>query len=123
MAYADDFYLQKQEPAKSCLLALRTIILNSHTDISETVKYAMPCFTYSGKPICYLWIDKVTYEPYVLFVDGKKLSHPKLETGTRKRMKILRIDSQKDIPARTLKAILKEALQLKASERLKTKME
>ena len=109
---AEDFYLQKTDPTKSCLLALRAIILNSHTGISESVKYAMPCFSYKQKQVCYLWIDRKTKEPYVLFVEGKKLNHPKLVTGTRKRMKILRIDVKKDIPLRLLQTILRDALDL-----------
>ncbi|MGO1672224.1 MAG: DUF1801 domain-containing protein [Sphingobacterium sp.] len=40
------FYLDKEEPNKSCLLALRDIILNQDTAIAETRKWGMPCFCY-----------------------------------------------------------------------------
>ena len=77
------FYLNKEEPNKSCLLALRNIILSQDENITETTKYGMPCFCYKKKMFCYLWIDKKTTEPYILFVEGKHLNHPKLETGNR----------------------------------------
>ncbi|MFT7591627.1 MAG: hypothetical protein ACI9UJ_001551, partial [bacterium] len=71
----DDFYLSKPEPNKSCLLALRDIILQANLGLSETVKYGMPCFCLGKKAVCYLWIDKATHWPYILFVDGNQLSH------------------------------------------------
>ena len=46
---------------------------------------------------CYLWTDKKTNDPYLLFVEGQYLDHPKLETGTRKRMKIFRVNPKEDI--------------------------
>jgi hypothetical protein len=45
----DSYYLKKEEPNKSCLLALRTIILEQDTDITETQKWGMPCFCYKKK--------------------------------------------------------------------------
>jgi hypothetical protein len=108
----DDFYLTKEEPNKSCLLALRDIILSQDENISETRKYGMPCFCYRKKMCCYLWIDKKTTEPYILFVEGRYLDHPKLEVGKRARMKIFRIDPNQDIPITTIHLLLKKALNL-----------
>ncbi|WP_370444335.1 DUF1801 domain-containing protein [Aquimarina sp. AU58] len=106
----DQFYLDKHEPNKSCLLTMRSIILNQDEDITETRKYGMPCFCYKGKMFCYLWVDKKTDEPYFLMVEGKYLDHPQLETGDRARMKIFRIDPNKDLPVTTIKLILNQAL-------------
>lgn len=106
------YYLNKAEPTKSCLLALRDIILAQDKDITETQKYGMPCFCYKKKMFCYLWTDKRTNEPYILMVEGKHLQHPKLEAGTRARMKILRINPAKDLPIKTIEQILKMALDL-----------
>ena len=108
----DNFYLNKQEPNKSCLLTLRTLILNSDAFVSETKKYGMPCFCYKKKMFCYLWTDKKTDEPYLLFVEGKHLNHIKLETGNRSRMKIFRINPTKDIPLKTIELLLNKALDL-----------
>jgi len=87
----NDFYLNKEEPNKSCLLALRAIILKQDINITETKKYGMPYFCYKNKMFCYLWTDKKTEEPYILFVEGQHLNHIQLETGKRARMKILRV--------------------------------
>lgn len=106
------FYLDKEEPNKSCLLALRDIILNQDTAIDETRKWGMPCFCYKKKMFCYLWIDKKTEEPYILMVEGKYLSHPELEEGNRSRMKIFRVSPNKDLPIRTIEGILQKALDL-----------
>ena len=108
----EHFYFDKEEPNKSCLLALRDIILQHHSEFSETVKYGMPCFTFQGKAICYLWTDKKTHEPYILFVDGNKIEHPDLESGERSRMKILRINPIIDIPINTVHTIMQLALDL-----------
>lgn len=107
-----NYYLNKEEPPKSCLLALRSIILNMDKDVSETVKYEMPCFCYKKKMFCYLWTDKKTGEPYILMVEGKLLNHPELEQGSRSRMKILRIDPNEDLPIETIELILNDALNL-----------
>lgn len=104
------FYLDKEEPNKSCLLALRDIILNQDTAIAETRKWGMPCFCYNKKMFCYLWIDKKTEEPYILMVEGKYLSHPELEEDNRSRMKIFRVNPNKDLPIRTIEDILQKAL-------------
>ena len=108
----DNFYLSRQEPNKSCLLALRKIILDMDAEVSETVKYGMPCFTYKNKMFAYLWQDKKTGEPYILFVEGKHLGHPELVTGDRARMKTFPVDPIKDIPIDTIRTLLDKALDL-----------
>ncbi len=117
----DDFYLSKSEPNKSCLLALKTIILNQGEEVSETKKYGMPCFCYRNKMFCYLWVDKKTDEPYILFVEGNHLEHPLLEGGSRSRMKILRIEAADDLPLELINELLALALGLYRSGKIKTK--
>ncbi len=106
------FYSNKEEPNKSCLITLRNIILEQDKHVTATQKYGMPCFCYKGKMFCYLWIDKKSNEPYILFVEGNKLNHQKLETGNRKRMKILRVNPNKDIEVTTIISLIKSALNL-----------
>ena len=103
------YYLNQEEPQKSCLLTLRDIILKQDKDISETVKYGMPCFCYKKKMFCYLWTDSKTKEPYILFVEGKLLKHPKLETGNRSRMTIPRINPTADLPVILIESLLNAA--------------
>ncbi len=116
----DNFYFEKQEPNKSCLLAMRDIVLNYDKDITETCKYGMPCFCYKGKMFCYLWVDKKSNEPYFLMVEGKHLHHPQLETGDRSRMKIFRVDPKKDLPIAKIDLIMNEALDLYRNGIIKT---
>jgi hypothetical protein len=107
-----NYYLNKEEPNKSCLLALRRIILDQDPNVTETQKYGMPCFCYKKKMFCYLWTDKKTDEPYILMVEGKYLDHPKLEVGDRSRMKIFRVNPNKNLPVRMIETILQKALDL-----------
>jgi len=116
-----NYYLDKEEPNKSCLLALRSIILKQDLNIIETQKYGMPCFCYGKKMFCYLWTDKKTAAPYILFVEGKYLNHSKLEEGSRSRMKILTIDPDKDLPIKTIEDILQKALDLYRKGAIKIK--
>ena len=107
-----EYYLTKEEPNKSCLLALRSLILKQDPEITETQKYGMPCFCYKKKMFCYLWTNKKTDEPYLLMVEGKHLHYPELEKGNRSRMKILRVDSNKELSVETIQHILQKALDL-----------
>lgn len=108
----DQFYLNQDEPNKSCLLALRYLILKHDINLLESIKWGMPCFCYKKKMCCFLWINKITKEPYILFVDGNLLNHPKLEQGTRRKMKVMSINPNKDLPLRTIKNILQQAIVL-----------
>lgn len=110
--HPDNYYLNKTEPNRSCLLALRNIILNQDTNVTETKKWGMPCFCYKKKMFCYLWTDKKTDEPYLLMVEGKYLDHPQLEEGDRTRMKVFRINPNEDLPIKTIINILQKALDL-----------
>lgn len=112
MADKGTFYLNQPEPQRSCLVAMRDMLLAKNPYITETVKYGMPCFCYQGKVFCYLWLDKKSKEPYFLMVEGKHLTHPNLEAGKRARMKILRVDPKANLPIKTIHEILDQALNL-----------
>lgn len=114
-----NYYLNKEEPNKSCLLALRSIILAQDTEVTETQKWGMPCFCYKKKMFCYLWTDKKTGNPYILMVEGKYLDHPELEIGDRSRMKIFSVNPNVDLPVKTIENILQKALDLYRKEILK----
>ncbi|MCZ8216903.1 MAG: DUF1801 domain-containing protein [Cyclobacteriaceae bacterium] len=117
----NNYYLDKDEPFKSCLLALRDIILTQDIHVENTLKYGMPFFTYEGKMFCYLWIHKQHNLPYIGFVEGNRLKHPDLLQEKRARMKILLIDPEKDLPLKTIKGLLQEALALYKSGKIKVK--
>ena len=113
MKATDNIYARWEEPQLGCLLAIRQIILNVNDGILETVKYGMSCFLYKDRPFCYLWIDKHNNFPYILMVDGLKMKHPLLVQGDRKRMSVLDIDPNADIPLDTIIEVLEEGLALR----------
>ena len=108
----DDYFLQKEEPVKSCLQYLRNYILGLDTHITEAWKYGMPFYCYSGKMFCYLWTHKKYLQPYIGIVEGKKINHPDLIKEKRARMKILLLDPHKKIPVKKLASIMKDVIAL-----------
>ena len=108
----DNYFLQKEEPIKSCLQFFREHILKQDANITEAWKYGMPFYCYNKKMCCYLWVHKKYQQPYIGIVEGKHIHHPDLIIEKRARMKILLIDSAKDIPVEKVYAILKELLAL-----------
>ncbi|WP_316830012.1 DUF1801 domain-containing protein [Pedobacter aquatilis] len=105
----DHYFEQQAEPLKSCLLYLRSILLNN-TDVTEHLKYGMPFYYYKGKMLCYLWNHKKFHQPYIGFVDGNKIEHEDLLQEKRARMKILLINDFEDIPKEKIKSILQQAI-------------
>lgn len=116
-----NYYLNKEEPNQSCLITLKNFILEQDENITENFKWGLPCFLYKNKMFCFLSIDKKTSEPYLLFVEGRNLEHPKLETGDRKRMKIFRVNPNADLPIKTIGLLIKDALDLYRDGMIKTK--
>ena len=121
MTPLENFYFQKEEPVKACLLALRDVILSQDKNITTAWKYGMPFFCYKNKMFCYLWIHKTLHKPYIGIVEGKRIEHPKLIQEKRARMKIMLFDANADLPIETIKDILAEVLDLYRSGRIKLK--
>ena len=112
MREIDNYFLQKDEPVKGCLLFLRDHILAYDKGITEAWKYRMPFYCYKGKMFCYLWTCKKNGLPYIGIVEGRKIDHPLLIQEDRARMKILFVDPTADLPLETINKILKIALDL-----------
>jgi len=108
----DTYYISQEEPTKGCLLALRHYILAFDPAMTETWTHRVPMFRYHGKLFCYLWTDKKTYVPYIGIYKGIEIEHPELILGNRKKMKIMYIDPEKDLPIKTLDVILNKAKDL-----------
>jgi len=102
----DNYYLQKDEPVKSCLLFLRRHILDFDPNITESWKYKMPFFCYKGKMFCYLWVHKKNGLPYIGIVEGRKIDHPALIIEDRARMKIMLLNPNADLPLDEINTIL-----------------
>jgi hypothetical protein len=105
----DNYFMEKPEPAKSCLLALRHLVLAFDPQIREDWQYKMPFYKLGAKRLCYLWQEKKTGTPYLGIVDGYLLEHPLLLAEKRSRMKILLIDPAEDLPLETIHEILEKA--------------
>ena len=116
-----NFYLKQEEPNRSCFLAMREIIRKADEEVGGPVKYGGQCLMNRGRVFCSLWNDKKTNEPYFLLVEGKRLDHPMLEAGDRKRMKVLRVNPQEDLPIEIVNIVLQEALDLYRNGTIKTK--
>jgi hypothetical protein len=108
----DNYFLQIDEPNRSCLLALKSIILQFNPAITTAWKYSMPFFCFRNKMFCYFWINKKTNKPYIGFVEGKRIDHPLLLQEKRSRMKIYNLEPDKDIPIEEIKLILQKAVSL-----------
>lgn len=121
MKGTDTFYLNLKEPNRSCLLALRNIILQQDPNITETLKWSLPCFCYRKKMFCFLSIDNKSDKPYLLIVEGRLIEHPLLEANNRTRMKSISIDPNKDLPLETITEILNNALNLYRNGTIKVK--
>lgn len=108
----DNFYEQQKEPVKSCLLALKAIILSQDENVSATWKYGMPFFCYKEKMFCYLWVHKKYKQPYLGIVEGNHFTEQFLIQEDRSRMKIMLFDQNEDLPIQTVEEILQKALNL-----------
>ncbi|UYQ94669.1 DUF1801 domain-containing protein [Chitinophaga horti] len=109
----DQYFQSKDEPVKSCLLALRSYLLQYSPTLTETWKYRMPFYCYKGKMYCYLWTHKKYGQPYLGIVDGNLIDHPDLLPETRARMKILLIDPEADLPVDTLNELMQRMLKIR----------
>ncbi|MEJ7740174.1 MAG: DUF1801 domain-containing protein [Chitinophagaceae bacterium] len=106
----DEYFLKQDEPARTCLQFLRAYILQQDDDITEAWQYGVPFYCYRGKMFCYLWMHKKYKQPYIGFVEGKRLDHPDLIMEKRVRIKILLLDPDRDLPMHKIDLILNQAL-------------
>jgi hypothetical protein len=61
-------------------------------------------------------VEKKSDEPYFLMVDGNLIDHPSLESGDRKRMKILRVNPNEDLPMKAMKEVMKMSLDIRTKK-------
>jgi hypothetical protein len=106
----DHFYLQQEEPTRSCLLAMKEMILKYNPLITHEWKYKLPFFCYKGKMLCYIWFHKKFKKPYLGFYNGFLIKNGELIAEDRSRIKIFLFDVEIDLPVKKLNAILKEAI-------------
>ncbi len=98
LSHLEAYYENQEEPVKSSFLALRKIILDFDTRISEHWKYQIPFFYYKKKMFCYLYQQKKGGLPYIGFAKGNFMEHPALEKGDRRKMKVMPFNPEEDLP-------------------------
>ena len=108
----DSYYMQHQEPVRGCLLALRDIILAQDENIVPAWKWRLPFFYYKRGMLCYLYFHKKYQQPYLAIMDGNRIDHPALLAEDRKRIKIMLVDPNVDLPIETISEILRQAIVL-----------
>lgn len=106
----ENYFISKPEPYQSCLLFLRTFILEFDKGFTEHFKFGTAFYYYDLHWCCYLSVNKKG-ELYIGFVHGNKIKHPKLKKEGRKQIRVFYIDPEKDIDIISLKEVLKLAVQ------------
>lgn len=110
LAPLENFYERQEAPVRSLMLAMSRLILSQDQEITHELKYGMPFFCYKGKMVCYLWLHKKYRQPYMGFVEGRLFEEPFLVQEKRSRMKILLLDTHKDLPIQQITQLLQKAL-------------
>lgn len=108
----DHYFEILKEPAAGCMQAMRTFLIAFSPYITEEWKYGMPLYYYKGKMFCYLWTQKKSGLPYLGIVNGFALQHPDLIQEKRKKMKILLLDPNAELPLDKIANILKASVSM-----------
>lgn len=108
----DQYFLNQEEPTKSCLLFLRQYLLEFDQNIKEDWKYRMPFYAYKGRMCFYLWTHKKLKLPYMGIVEGNKVHHPLLLQEQRAKMKILLFDPLQELPIEVINEIMHKTVAL-----------
>lgn len=124
MPYAKsvDEYMDGLEQWKSELTRLREILCS--TELDECVKWGAPCYTLDGKTV----VGLAGFKSYfgLWFHQGVSLADPEkvlinAQEGRTKALRQWRFSSKKEIKVRTIKAYVKEAIELeRAGKRVPT---
>lgn len=108
----DQYYLNAEEPLRSCLFALRDIILSIDEKIIPAWKFGGPFFCFENKILCYLWVDKKKNQPYLAMYKGHLIDHPLLESEGRAMIKVMRFNADEDLPIEAIQAVLQSGLDI-----------
>ena len=110
---SEEYILNQQEPFRSILLHLQSIIEHTGPEVDLKYKYKIPFYYSDGRPYCYLnqskdYVDLGFWNASLL---TRNIEH--LTTAGRKTMKSLRYTSLEDINDKVLIEILQEAYNVK----------
>jgi hypothetical protein len=94
-------------------LQLRAVMLAAHPGVTEAIKWRNLTFMYGKHNFAFIYTYKQV--PYVNlgFFDAVSLADPKeLFEGTGERMRHIKVQTEKDIPAAQVKKWVKETIAL-----------
>lgn len=112
MTPLDEYFERQPEPLNSCLIAARDMILAYNESITISWKWKTPFFSYKGKMLAYLNVNRKSQLPYLGLANGAKLNHHALQTEGRKMIKAYYFSPEEDMDIDELYEILKEATAL-----------
>lgn len=92
----ENYYLSKPEPYQSCLLALKHIILSANAGIVHERKFQIPFFTYKGKKLGYLWLNRKKL--MVGLCTDKSLLHLAEGVIPKDKYESFQVDPEEDLP-------------------------
>ncbi len=105
---AEDYILKQKEPYRSILIHLKVVIEATLPTTELKYKWAMPCYYFGKRPICYLHQSK-DYIDVGFWHSAYITKHLEcLVTENRKVVKSLRYRTLEDINDVVLKDVLKE---------------
>jgi hypothetical protein len=99
------YYISKPEPYQSCLLALKDIILRANPNICHERKFQIPFFTYKGKKLGYLWLNRKKL--MLGFCLDKSLQELTAGIKPKDKYESMQIDPDADLPVNIILQKLK----------------
>lgn len=104
----DDYVLGLQGWQREVVLELRAIIREAAPGATESIKWGQPVYEVNG-PFCYVraFASSVNFG----FWRGASLSEPRLESAGKK-MGHLKLTGPRDVDARALRALIRQAVAL-----------
>jgi hypothetical protein len=104
----ENYYASKPEPYQGCLLALRQLIESAHPGIVHERKFQIPFFTYKGKKLGYLWLNRKKL--MLGFCLDKSLGTWPEGVKPKDQYESLEIDPNEDLPVKLILQKLRSCL-------------
>jgi hypothetical protein len=110
-----DSWMEELGPSlREIAQTLRLLVLQAVPDVSESIKWGVPCYERSGK-VCYLAANKGHIN--LGFFNGAGLNNPDgLIEGTGEKMRHVKVRKPEDIRPDVFAALVQEAVRLNTSE-------
>ena len=110
---AENYILKQEEPFRSMLMHLQSVIELNVPNVDLMFKYRIPFYYLEGRPFCYLNQSKDYVDVGFWHANHLTVHMDKMTTAGRKMMKSLRYTSLEHINDKILIEILKDAYAVK----------